>query len=168
MKALYLLSVWLHILAAIVWIGGTIFIVLVLVPATRLPEYRSIAPRLIQWTGARFRLIGWICLGLLILSGVFNLAYRGFGWADVWSGRLWQGAFGRTLGIKLLLVAVILVFSALHDFVIGPRARAMWETSPGAPETLRLRRQAGWIGRINLLLALVVVALGVALVRGGL
>jgi len=168
MRALYLLSVWLHILAAIIWIGGTIFIVLVLVPATRLPAYRDIAPGLIQWTGARFRLIGWICLGVLILSGVFNLAYRGFGWADVWSGRLWQGPFGRTLGIKLLLVAVILVFSALHDFVIGPRARAMWQTNPGAPETLRLRRQAGWIGRINLLLALIVVALAVALVRGGL
>ena len=168
MKALYLLSVWLHILAAITWIGGTLFLVLVLVPATRLPEYRGIAPRLIQWTGARFRLISWICLGLLILSGTFNLAYRGFGWADVWSGRLWQGPFGRTLGIKLLLVAVILVFSALHDFVIGPRARTMWQTNPGDPETLRLRRQAGWIGRINLLLALIVVALAVALVRGGL
>ena len=167
MKGLYLLSVWLHILSAVIWIGGTIFLVLVLVPAIRRPEYREVAANLIQETGARFRRISWICLGLLVLSGTFNLASRGFGWADLWSGRLWQGSFGRTLGIKLLLVATILVLSALHDFVIGPRARMLWQTNPGAPETLRLRRQAGWVGRMNLLLALIVVALGVMLVRGG-
>ncbi len=168
MMALYLLSVWLHLLAAIIWIGGTIFIVLVLVPATRQPEYRPVASGLIQWTGRRFRLIGWICLGLLILSGVFNLAYRGFGWEDLWSGRLWQGPFGRTLGIKLLLVAVILLLSALHDFVVGPRATALWQANPGLAQALQRRRQATWIGRINLLLTLIVVGLGVMLVRGGL
>ena len=166
MKALYLLSVWLHILAAITWIGGTLFLVLVLVPVIRQREYQGIAATLIQRTGARFRWVGWVCLGLLILSGTFNLAYRGFGWADVWSGKLWRGPFGQTLGIKLLLVSVILILSALHDFVIGPRATAVWEANPGAPEALRLRRQAGWIGRINLLLALIVVAFGVMLVRG--
>jgi len=166
-KVLYLLSVWLHLLAAIVWIGGMLFLVGVLVPATRLPEYRSVAPGLIQWTGRRFRLIGWTCLGLLILTGAFNLAHRGFGWGEVWSGRLWEGPFGHTLGVKLLLVAFILLLSALHDFVVGPRATALWQENPGSPEALRLRRRAGWIGRLNLVLALIVVALGVMLVRGG-
>ncbi len=167
MRALYLLSVWLHILAAITWIGGMVFLVLILVPVIRRPIYHGIASDLIQQAGRRFRWIGWICLGLLILSGTFNLAYRGFGWADLWSGRLWQGPFGRTLGIKLLLVSAILVLSVLHDFVVGPRAMVVWRANPGSPEALRLRQQAGWIGRINLLLALVVIALGVVLVRGG-
>ncbi len=166
MRGLYLLSVWLHVLAATIWLGGTIFLALVLVPITRRLEYRGIAGSLIHQVGVRFRLLGWICLGLLVVSGILNVAYRGFGWADLWSGRLWQGPFGRALGIKLLLVALILLLSALHDFFIGPRATILWQTQPTSPATQRLRRQAGWIGRINLLLALVVVALGVILVRG--
>lgn len=166
MKALYLLSVWLHILAAIIWIGGMGFLVLVLVPVIRRPEYRGIFGELVHWTGVRFRWVGWICLTLLVLSGTFNVAYRGFGWDDVWSGRLWRGPFGRALGVKLFLVAMILLLSALHDFVIGPRATAAWQEDPTSPVARRLRRQASWIGRMNLLLALIVVAFGVMLVRG--
>jgi len=166
MRALYLLSVWLHILAAATWIGGMIFVAVVLIPVTRRPEVHSVASSLVHWTGVRFRLVGWICLGLLILSGVFNLAGRGFRWADLWTGRVWTSSFGQTLGIKLILVALILLASALHDFVIGPRATALWQENPASQEALRLRRRAGWLGRINLLLALGVTALGVMLVRG--
>lgn len=166
MRTLDLLSVWLHILAAMIWLGGMIFLVLVLVPVTRRPEYRGLAGSLIHWTGVRFRWVGWICLALLVLSGLLNLAARGVTWADAWSGQLWQTSFGRALGIKLILVAVILILSALHDFAIGPRATAAWQANPSSTETLRLRRQATWIGRINLLLALLVLVFAVILVRG--
>ena len=166
MHAFYLLSIWLHILAASVWMGGMVFLVLILVPAIRQPRYSGIAASFIHWTGLRFRWVGWICLGLLLLSGTFSLAYRGFDWTNLWDGQLWQGSFGRILGVKLLLVAVIFVASGFHDFAIGPRATELWQQNPGSAKALRLRRRAGWLGRVNLLLALVVVALGVMLVRG--
>ena len=166
MHALYLTSVWLHIMAAAVWIGGMVFVALVLVPATHLPEYRSMAPSLIHVTGVHFRWIGWICLGLLFLTGVFNLFYRGFEWSDLWSRWLWQDPFVRVVGIKLLVMIMILLLSVLHDFVIGPRATAAWRATPSLPQALRLRRLASWVGRFNLLLALVAVALGIMLARG--
>ncbi len=166
MRIFYILSVWLHILAAATWIGGMIFLALAVVPLLRRPEYGGIAASLVHWLGVRFRWIGWVCLGLLVLSGTFNLIYRGYGWDDIWSGRLWQGPFGQALGIKLFLVAVILIMSAVHDFRIGPRATALWQANPASPEAKRLRRQASWIGRLNLILALAVVALAVILVRG--
>lgn len=161
-----LISVWLHILAAAVWIGGMVFIALVLVPATREPEHRGIAPSLIRWTGRRFRWIGWLSLTLLLLTGLFNLAQRGLGWTELWSGELWGSPFGQLLGIKLFLVAVILLLSILHDFIIGPRATDLLQNSPGSPQALEFRRQASWLGRFNLLLALAAVALGVMLTRG--
>jgi putative copper resistance protein D len=166
MRFFYLLSVWLHILAAATWLGGMLFLALVVVPSLRRPEYQSMAAPFVHRLGVRFRWLGWLCLGLLILSGTFNLIYRGYGWDDLWSGRLWQGPFGQALGIKLFLVAVILVLSAMHDFRIGPRATALWQANPASPEAKRWRRQASWIGRLNLILALVVVALAVILVRG--
>lgn len=162
----YSVSVWLHILSATVWIGGMAFLVLAVVPVTRQPEFRGLAATLIRLVGQRFRVIGWICLGLLAVTGFANLAFRGFTLESLWTGTLFSGDFGRTLAVKLVLVAAILSLSVLHDFVIGPRASALLQSDPGSPDAARLRRAAAWLGRINLLLAIVVVALAVLLVRG--
>jgi uncharacterized membrane protein len=168
MHALYLVAVWLHLLALAVWLGGMVFLALVLVPATRRPEQRATAPALFHQVATRFRWVGWACLAILIVTGLFALGYRGYGLADAFNGRLWQGAFGHTLAAKLVLVGVILAVSAAHDFWLGPRAVAQWQRDPHGAEAQRLRRQASWIGRLTLLLALGVSALGVLLVRGGL
>jgi putative copper resistance protein D len=165
---LYLLSVWLHILAAVTYIGGMIFLALVLVPTIRKPEYRDIAMDLVHRTGTRFRNVGWVCLGVLVLTGGVNLAFHGIGLLDLLSGEAFRSSFGHILGLKLLLVAVLLLMSIVHDFVIGPKATAAWRAAPGSPEAARRRRRAGRYGRTALVLSLLVVALGVMLVRGGL
>ena len=166
MHLAYLVLVWLHILAAVVWIGGIVFIILVLIPVLRRREYRGLAAPLIRLTGRRFLWVGWVCLGLLLVSGTFNVGYRGFGWMDLASGRIFLGPFGSALGIKLSLVAAMIFISAVHDFVIGPRASLSVEQDPTSSRARRLRRQASWLGRLNLLIGLIVVALGVILVRG--
>jgi uncharacterized membrane protein len=166
MRGVYLLSVWLHIMAAIVWVGGTVFFVVVLVPAIRRPVFGGIASALIRFTALRFRWVGWVCFGIFVVTGVVNLMARGIGLRELRETIFWQGSFGRTLAIKLILVAAILLISAFHDFFLGPRAAAAWEADPASAETLRLRRQAVQLGRLNLLLALLVIMLGVMLVRG--
>jgi putative copper resistance protein D len=163
---LYLFSIWLHILAAIVWIGGMAFFALVIVPVTRREEFRSSAPALIQRTGIRFRSLGWFCIALLALTGIVNLAYQGTGWENIWSGALWHGALGTVLVFKLALFLIIVVLSLLHDFIIGPRATAAGLDNPASPQAMRYSRYARWMGRLNLLLALSAVALGIMLVRG--
>lgn len=163
---LYLFSVWLHILAAIVWIGGMAFFALVIVPVTRREEFRSHASSLIHASGVRFRWVGWICIALLAATGVMNLAYQGTGWQNIWSGALWHGAQGTVLVLKLALVLIIVALSLLHDFIIGPRATAAGIDNPASPQAMRYSRYARWLGRLNLLLALSVVALGIMLVRG--
>ncbi len=134
----------LHVLAAVTWIGGMIFIALVLVPVTRRLDDPALRARLVHQVGVRFRTVGWIALGLLALTGL---------------GNLWQRPYllsAPRLHWKLGLVALALVLSALHDFVLGPRAGL-----PGADPALRVR--ASWLARVNLLVVLVVVVLGLAL-----
>ena len=164
---MYQLSVLVHILAAMVWVGGMLFLALVVVPAARsLPPAERSA--LFHLVGPRFRTVGWSCVGLLLVTGVVNLAYRGVMWENLFTAELWSSEFGRVLAVKLVVIAVMLVLSILHDFVLGPasvRAHTPGEARPSA-EALTLRRQASWLGRITTLLALVVVALGVMLVRG--
>lgn len=163
---LYFLSVFIHILSAIIWLGGMLFLILIVVPVTRQEMFRALSTRLIHWTGVRFRTIGWICLLLLIITGSFNIFYRGYGWPDIWNGNLWKEYFGEILAIKLFLVGSILVLSALHDFYIGPRATELMQQNPDLKQAETFRKIASLIGRINLILGLVVVFLGIMLVRG--
>ena len=165
---MYQVSVYLHLLAAVVWVGGMFFLALVLVPALRArPEVER--ARLLGVAGRRFRTIGWVCIGLLVLTGLINSGYRGLTWEAVLSGA-WLGArFGQILALKLLLVLVLVGMSALHDFVVGPASvRASESSEPGAAaQRDRLRRQASVLGRVNGLLALAILALAVLLVRPG-
>jgi putative copper resistance protein D len=166
MHLLYLTCVWLHIMAAVIWVGGTIFFALVLVPAIRQPEFSAVAAGMVRWTALRFRWVGWLCFLVFIFTGSINLAFRGLTWNDLSSAIFWRGSFGSVLTLKLLTFAAILAISAIHDFVIGPRAAAAWEKDARSAASARLRRQAVRIARLNLLLALIAIILGTMLVRG--
>lgn len=167
MHLLYLITVWIHILAAMVWIGGSAYIALVLVPVVRRSPSRQTAAQLLRAGALRFRTVGWVSLGLLVLTGCLNLAFRGYGIHACLSGAIFAGAFGKTLGLKLILVAVLLTVSAVHDFYLGPKAGAILLSSPDSPKAQRARRVAAWMGRTVLLLGLAIVAAAVVLVRGG-
>ena len=166
MHGLHVISVWLHIMAAAVWIGGSIFLAAVLIPASRRPELGTMGSLLIRVTAYRFRWIGWLCFAVFLLTGVFNLFYRGMLSKSLLLLDFWCSSFGAVLAMKLFLVLVIIVISAVHDFFIGPRAITEWRVDPHGPETVRLRRKSVQLGRLNLILGLVASILGVMLVRG--
>jgi uncharacterized membrane protein len=166
MHGIYLLSVWLHIVAAVVWVGGAIFLVIVLIPAIRRREFGGVASALIRFAALRFRWVGWVCFCVFVFTGIVNLSARGIGLRELQDAAFWQGSFGLTLAIKLMLVVVILLISAFHDFFLGPRAASAWVADAGSAQTVRLRRQAARLGRVNLLLALMAILLGIMLVRG--
>jgi uncharacterized membrane protein len=166
MRALYLASVYLHVLAAIAWIGGMIFLVAVLLPALRGPGGPGGAAALLNRAGYGLRTLGWTALGLLLVTGSVQSAVRAGGAARLLVPAFWDSWFGRVLALKLGLFGAILVLSAVHDFAIGPRAARAWDEAPAAPRTVLLRRLATWMGRLTFLLALIVVALAVVLVRG--
>lgn len=165
MSALYFLSVWVHVLAATTWIGGMLFLVLVVVPWLRAGN-RADAGVFLRETGQRFRAVGWACFVILLATGTFNLYVRGVRLGDFSRAEWLASPFGRSVLLKLGLFTVVLGVSAAHDFVVGPRASAAIESAPGSPEAARRRRHAALLGRANVLLALALVAVAVTLVRG--
>ena len=167
---MYQWVVFFHILAAIIWIGGMFFLALVLVPTLR-GESQAVRSALLGAAGVRFRTVGWVCLVALLVTGVFNLKNRGFSWETIASGDIFTetDTFGHILAGKLLLVALVLAVSAFHDFRLGPASiqAARSRDAGGDPARAEtLRRRASLLGRLNALLALVIVFLAVALVRG--
>jgi putative copper export protein len=107
----------------------------------------------------RFRGLVWICIAILILTGIVNVLYYG----NTTAG----SPYMTVLHIKLGLVVFLVVMGLLHDFVIGPRAaRAL--SRDGLPPTgtdLLMVELAPWIGRFNLLLGIVILMLAAALTR---
>jgi putative copper resistance protein D len=165
MQALYLVSVWIHILAATAWVGGMFFLVLVVVPWLRRGG-RVAAGAFLRETGERFRTVGWVCFAVLLVTGTFNLWVRGVGLSD-FVDPVWLGSpLGRVVVLKLGLFAVVLGVSAFHDFLIGPAAARAIEREPASVQAEQLRRRASLLGRLNALLALTLVAAAVVLVRG--
>ena len=167
----YQVSVFLHLLSAIIWIGGMLFLALVVVPTSRgLPPSDRAA--LFGAVGRRFRAVGWACIAVLIVTGTVNSAYRGVTWANLFTAELWGSQFGTTLALKLGVVAIMLGLSAYHDFAVGPRSIRILEQvattmRPDAlAEAQRLRRRASVVGRLEAILALIVLALAIMLVRG--
>jgi uncharacterized membrane protein len=165
MRWLYMLSVYIHILAAIVWIGGMAFLMLIVVPYLRSGD-RATAARVMSATGRRFRSVGWVCFGLVLVTGSFNLWSRGVRLSS-FGDRAWLATpFAHAVLMKLGVFGLVLSVSAVHDFWLGPRATALLERAPGAPAAARMRRTASLIGRVNALLALLLIALGEIIVRG--
>lgn len=164
MSNIYYLTVTVHVLAALVWLGGMIAIAL-LAPILRKVGDDAARQRLFEALGRRFRTVGWICIALLLVTGVGQLHWRGWWGMDVWgSAAFWGTPQGMTLFFKLFAVLVMLVIQAVHDFWHGPRAGRV---EAGTPEARRLRRQAAFLARVNALVGLVLIYFAVRLARGG-
>jgi uncharacterized membrane protein len=162
---LYHLSVTLHVLAALVWLGGMLFLAMVGAPVLRQAE-PALRQRLFTDLGARFRTVGWWSIGILVVTGLANLYFRGLlRWDGVLgSGAFWASATGSALAVKLVAVAVMLAIEGVHDIVVGPAAGRV---APGSPEAMRLRRRAALLARASTIIGIVVVAAAVRLVRPG-
>ena len=165
MPHLYYVNVTLHVLAAMLWLGGMLFLGAVGAPALRRVEPAALRQSLFHEIGTRFRGIGWAAIAVLLVTGTVNLYYRG--WLH-WDGVLaspgfWRTQYGHALAIKLVAVAAMIAISAAHDFVLGPAA--VRAARGDGLEAGVLRRRAALWGRVNAFLGVVVVAAAVHLAR---
>lgn len=165
MYTLYYVNVTIHVLAAMLWLGGMFFLGVVGAPVLRAVEPPALRQRLFQQLGMRARALGWWAIGILLVTGALNLQFRG--WLH-WDGVLgaaefWRTGTGIALALKLVSVAVMVIVSAVHDFVLGPMAGRM---QPGSPAAVAFRRRAALLARGNALLGVIIVIAAVRLARG--
>lgn len=124
---------WIHILAAISWVGGMIFVAFILGPYVR----RTVSPEeripMMAAVGKRFSYLGWSAIFTLVCTGIYNAAR----FLSSWDALL-QTTFGHLLLIKISLVTLMIGLSIVHDFFLGPRqrdlGRRLRQTQPPSPE----------------------------------
>jgi copper resistance protein D len=164
MSQTYFITVTVHVLAALVWLGGMLFFALI-APILRAIPDDSLRAGLFDALGRRFRTVGWVCIVALLVSGVGQLQMRGWWGLDVWGSRgFLTTSLGTALAAKVALVFVMIAIQAIHDFWLGPRAGL---AAVGSPEATALRRRAAHLARANAFLGLVLVYVAVRLGRGG-
>lgn len=165
MTSLYFLNVTIHVFAALLWLGGMFFLAVVGAPVLRSVEPPELRAALFRRIGEQFRLVGWTCIIILLITGTLNLYFRGMLALDVLgSADYWGTRYGRSLAWKLAAVTAMLVIQAVHDFIVGPAASRL---VPGSAEALRTRRRAALLARLAALLGIIVVIAAVRLARGG-
>lgn len=178
MPTLRHIVLFLHVMAAIFWVGEIFFVGLVVGPYSRTlsPEARR---SLFQSVGRRSLPLAWTAIGILLITGAANIALMGIPLGNLFTAAFYRTSFGATLGMKLGFVALMLAVSVVHDFVINRKRRPAQATSGapsaqgpshGAPVTsskyARYRKIASLLGRLNFVLALIVIYLATQLVTG--
>ncbi len=149
---------WLHMLATVIWIGGLAALVLLVIPAARRSLDAAGFAALMGALQQRLDPLGWFCLALLVGTGMFQMSsnphYNGFLAID----STWAAAILLKHGLFLIMTGA----SAYLTWGVLPALRrAALKVSLGqpAPDLLRLERRNLLLMRLNLLLALLVLAL---------
>ena len=137
-----------HLLAAMVWVGGSIALIVAGVPAIRTLEGEA-RSRAMREIGLRWRPLGYGALVVLAVTGA-PLAQH-----DYSEGRSpFQTVFWVKVGLSVGLVAA----SYVHNFVLGPRLQR--ERAAGRTTSLRPLQVVGYA---SLALTLAVPVLGAVL-----
>jgi putative copper export protein len=110
------IRLYVHLLAATVWVGGQLTL------AGLVPGLRAIAPDAPRTVARRFNRIAWPAYAILIVTGVWNITAV---------DEPWSGAYGRTLVVKLVVVALSGLSAWLHTVSKTPKGLAVWGALTG-------------------------------------
>lgn len=144
-----------HVLAACVWVGGTVALVFAAVPVLRRAEGAARAEAM-RALGRRWRPLGWGAMAVAILTGLLLAEDAGALHRESLDTR-----FDRILLVKVALVVLLIAGSLVHNLVLGPRLQR--ELREGLPQ--RTRPQMVAVGWTNFALTVAVPVLGVVLAR---
>jgi len=152
---------WLHFLATVTWIGSIIAINVLVLPAST----RTLKPvdqlRFIEALQKRLEPLAWFSMGLLLVTGLFQLSanphYNGFlSISTQWS---------LAILVKHSLAIIMVVVSAVQTWEVLPRIRRtlMKKEKASEEELAGLQKREKLLLRANLILSgLILMATAVA------
>ena len=142
---------YLHVVAAVVWMGGLAYQVHVLLPAARRGALASFAD-----AARRARPVSWTAIAVVVLTGFYNVTQLG----DL--ARVMETGAGLMLAGKFTLVILAVALASQRDFAQVTLLNAA--LASGADPARPLRTIAR-LDRLVLLLGLIVIYLGLAVSR---
>ncbi|MDA0262836.1 MAG: CopD family protein [Chloroflexi bacterium] len=166
---MYQAAVVIHVISAVTWLGGMLFLVMVMLPLAR----KSMTPgqpgpglALLREAAKRFMVVAWGAMILLAVTGAY-LAWEHWG---IRPGVFFTEdiRFLHILRVKSGLFMLVVMLSLLHDFWLGPMMmdRLDQARAAGLPPPQNLaRRIVLMTARVNLVAVMTIVVLAVLLIR---
>lgn len=149
------------------WVGPQIFLIFVFRPPLKLIPQAGLRRQVTEAIIARYNLLSWGSLVVLIITGLLNALNTISSWEALFATR-----YGILLAVKVLFVLAVLGLTALHTFYLGPRLlKFPPQVEESTDESLvkeyrRAQRQSLVVSSFNLLFSLLVLLM-VALMRWG-
>jgi len=110
------IRLFLHVLAATVWVGGQLTL------AALVPVLRRLGTEIPRAAARRFNQVAWPAFAVLLLTGVWNMIAE--------RSKI-SGSYETTLVVKLVVVAVSGVTAALHARARGAAGLAVFGALTG-------------------------------------
>jgi putative copper resistance protein D len=157
------LLVWAHLVSASIWVGGSIFIGIVLAPLLKtISESVEERVAIMIRVGRKFNKIAIPSLAILIVTGLYNssniLSRPQF---------LLSTNYGIILVVKIILVISLIVMFIIHVRIIRSEIEKKIESKQMLPEIVqKLRSKIISLGRIMVFVS-VAILLMAALLRSG-
>jgi copper resistance protein D len=142
---------YLHVVAAVVWIGGLAYQAHVLLPAARRGDVAPFAA-----AARRARPVTWTAIAVVVLTGFYNVTQLGE------LARVMETGAGLMLAAKFTLVILAVALASQRDFAQLTLLNAA--LAAGSDPTRPLRSITR-LDRVVLLLGLIVIYLGLAVSR---
>jgi uncharacterized membrane protein len=147
---------WLHMLATVTWIGSLAAINLLFLPASTRTLKLADQLSFISALQKRLEPLAWFCMGLLLVTGLFQLSanphYDGF----LSTSTQWSLA----ILVKHSLGVVMAIVSAVQTWEVLPSIQRilMKKENAKTEELARLQKRETLLLRINLILSALILA----------
>jgi putative copper export protein len=109
-STLEVIRLFLHVLAATIWVGGQLTL------AALVPVLRRVAPESTKPVAQQFRKVAWPAFAVLVATGVWNMAAQGDEGSD----------HAAVLGTKMVFVILSGLGAYLHQRSTTPKWLAIW------------------------------------------
>lgn len=155
---------WIHITCSSIWVGGSIFLGIILAPALKIAvPIASDRLLLMIKFGRRFNSIAIPSFVILIGTGIYNS--RSF---LVDPDILWQTPYGQLLLVKMILVIVVIAAYTFHVRVVSKETEQKLATTKVDEMYInRLRSKIIILGRMIVVLSVAILFLASLLNSGG-
>lgn len=152
------LVTWIHLVAAITFIGGWMFFHLSVKPSLTDGKTKTPSEEALEMTrnmGQRFKTVGWVSLIVLIFTGASQLL------DESGSARI-ETSWGLIMMLKLFVFAIVGGLIFIHDLILDPYSR-VGRDKKGEGQSLMFSGKVVWVQRSILVLSLGILFIAVYL-----